>query len=119
MMNSGSRRNWTGKVALAAVLAIGLAPGWARAEGFAEKHPRRAEVNRRERHQQDRIAKGIESGRLNPSEASKLEGQEATLKAQERAEVKHNGGYLTKGETRRLNHEEDQLSHEIQRDKTN
>ena len=118
-MRAGSSKMWIASIAMAAVLGIGIVPGRARAEDFAQKHPRRAEVNHREHHQQKRIANGIKSGRLNAGEAANLEGQEAGLKAQERAEVKANGGHLTKGEQQQLNQEENNLSHQIYNDKHN
>jgi hypothetical protein len=76
-------------------------------------------VNHREHNQQERIANGIATGQLNPGEAAHLEREEAALKRQERTEVRANGGYLTKGQQRQLNHEENALSHEIYRDKHN
>ena len=119
-MKAGSSKRWIEGIALVTVLGVvGIAPTGARAGEFAEKHPRRAEVNRREHHQQDRIANGMKSGRLNASEAANLEGKEAALKSQERAEVKQNGGHLTKGEQRQLNHEENNLSQQIHNDKQN
>ena len=103
---------------LTASLLLAMTPpasaGW-----FARHHPLRAEVNYREHHQQERIAHGIASGRLNPGEAAHLESEEARLKQQERADVRANGGYLTKGQYRQLNREENNLSHEIYQDKHN
>jgi len=87
--------------------------------GFAQRHPRRAEVNGRFRHQQGRIANGVTTGRLNAGEAANLEGQEAAIKHQERSEVRANGGFLTKGQQRQLNQEQNGLSHEIYQDKHN
>ena len=82
-----------------------------------KRHPRRAEVNRREWHQQQRLANSMRSGRLPLNEASQLEGQAAALKRQERQGLQANGGYLTKQQQRQLNREEDGLSHEIYREK--
>jgi hypothetical protein len=86
---------------------------------FARQHPRRAQVNRRERRQQGRIAQGVRSGRVSPQEAAKLEQQEAGIKQQERAEVQANGGYLTKGQQGQLNRELNQTSGQIYEDKHN
>jgi hypothetical protein len=88
--------------------------GW-----FRHHHPRRAEVNRREERQQNRIAYGVRTGRLTPGEARQLESQEAALKRQEREEVRANGGTLTRRQYRQLNHEENALSREIHRDNHN
>ena len=100
-----------------AMTAMSVAP--ATAGEFAQKHPRRAQVNSRERRQQGRIAQGAKSGSLSPQEAAKLERQEAGIKRQERAEVRANGGYLTKRQQRQLNGELNQTSREIYQDKHN
>ena len=84
---------------------------------FARQHPRRAEVDRREHRQQERIGQGIATGSLTPAEGAQLEGQERALRQQERQDVQTNGGYLTKGQQQQLNREEDALSHEIYQEK--
>jgi hypothetical protein len=86
---------------------------------FSRHHPRRAEVNHREWHQQGRINQGIHNGSLSPQEARQLESQERALRQQEHADVRANGGYLTRGQQRQLNQEQDTLSHEIYQDKHN
>lgn len=85
----------------------------AKGETFQEKHPRRAEVNKRIRNQNKRINQGVKDGQLTPAQAQQLKGEEAGVKAQERAEVKANGGYLTKGEQKQLNQELNQDSKQI------
>jgi len=91
----------------------------ASASWFSNHHPRRAQVDRREHRQQERIREGIGNGSLTPQETAQLERQEHALRQQERREVWANGGSLTKGEQRQLNREENALSHEIYRDKHN
>ena len=97
---------------------LGSAPQ-ASADWFSSHHPRRAEVNRREKWQQEQITRGLRYGTLTPGEAQQLESQEGALKRQEGAEVRANGGSLTGREYRQLNHEEDSLSHEIHQDTHN
>ncbi len=106
---------------LSAFLALSLigASALANDEGFKKRHPRRAEVNGRMKNQQKRIGEGIENGKINPGEAQKLEGEEKAIKQEERADVKANGGYLTKKEQRKLNKEENGVSKEIYEDKHN
>src|SRR5262245_12968969 len=77
----------------------------ASASWFSKHHPRRAEVDRREHRQQERIREGIANGSLAPQEAAQLERQEHALRQQERTEVWTDGGSLTKGEQRQLNQE--------------
>ncbi len=69
--------------------------------------------------QQDRIAAGIKDGELTPSEATKLEKEEARLK-QKAAQLKsQNGGKLTPAEQTRLNNIQNRLSHQINKEETN
>src|SRR5262249_51384153 len=102
---------------MAGALAVSVPK--ASADWFSRHHPRRAEVNRREENQQERIARGIRNGSLTPGEAQQLETQERALRNQEHQEVRTNGGFLTKQQTQQLNHEEDALSHEIHDDTHN
>ncbi|MCX5789441.1 MAG: hypothetical protein NTX64_13190 [Elusimicrobia bacterium] len=73
---------------------------------FAKKHPRRNEVNKRVRNQRGRINKGVKDGQLTKDQAQQLRANDAAIKKQEHAEVKANGGYLTKKEKKQLNKEE-------------
>jgi hypothetical protein len=91
-----------------------VSAGW-----FADHHPRRAQVDRREQNQQARIRAGIANGSITPGEAAQLRSQEKALRQQERSEVRANGGSLTKSQQRQLNQEENALSHEIDQDRHN
>ena len=93
---------WSSCAALALFMAL---PPSASAGEFRRKHPRRAEVNRRERNQEKRIRDGVEDGKLTKEQASQLRADEKAIKTQERAEVKANGGSLTKGQQKDLNQE--------------
>jgi hypothetical protein len=73
---------------------------------FAVEHPRRNEVNTRVDNQRERINQGLKNGTLTPQEAKQLRANDRAIKAQEHADVKANGGYLTRGEQKRLNQEE-------------
>jgi len=83
---------------------------------FAEQHPRRDEVNSRVGDQRARIAEGLKSGKLTPTEAKQLLANDQAIKQQEHAEVKANGGFLTKSQQRQLNHEESADSRLIRKD---
>jgi hypothetical protein len=73
---------------------------------FAKKHPRRNQVNKRVKNQRKRINQDVKNGSLTTQEASQLKANDAAIKAQEHADVKANGGYLTKPEQRQINQEE-------------
>ena len=80
-------------------------------------HPRVNQVDRREEHQQDRIANGIQNGSLNPAEAARLERGEARLAHREAVDLAAHNGHLTKPEQRRLNRQQNRLSARIYRQK--
>jgi hypothetical protein len=91
---------------LAAVLAVAVAmPSLA------------AEVDRRQRNQQGRIAEGVESGELTPGETARLERKEARIHREIRRERAQNGGTLTPAERARVNRQENRLSRQIYREK--
>ena len=97
---------------LAATLAVPAT--WVRAENpgnptggqFAKKHPRRNQVNKRVKNQRARINKNVASGKLTPQQAQQLKANDRAIKQQEHADVKANGGYLTKGQQKQINQEE-------------
>jgi len=73
---------------------------------FAKNHPRRNEVNKRVKNQRKRINQDVKSGKLTTQQAQQLKANDAAIKQQEHADVKANGGYITKGEQKQLNQEE-------------
>jgi hypothetical protein len=74
-------------------------------------------ISARKENQQDRIAQGVASGQLTPRETARLERQEAGLNREERGMREENGGTLTRGDRRLLNHQQNRLSREIYRQK--
>ena len=72
-------------------------------------------LDRREAHQQHRIAAGIESGQLNAREAARLERGEARLNRNE-ARAKADG-VVTPAERAALHHEANNMSKRIYRQK--
>ena len=82
-------------------------------------HPRVNEVNRREEKQQQRIANGIQNGKLSPEETANLEKREASVQKQEQKDMAEHNGHLTKAEQRHLNSRQNKISHSINKDKRN
>jgi hypothetical protein len=80
-------------------------------------HPRVNEVNTREASQQSRIANGETNGTLTPGQAAHLENREQHIQNQEKRDMAANGGHLTKGEQRQINHEQNRTSKQIYKDK--
>jgi hypothetical protein len=48
----------------------------------------------------------VKDGKLSSQQAAQLRASDRAIKSKEHAEMKANGGYLTKGEKRHLNQEE-------------
>ena len=82
-------------------------------------HPRVNQVNRRQAHQQRRIANGIKNGSLSPKETAHLERREARVEKTEQRDMAKHNGHLTKREQRNLNHRENRISRSIHKDKHN
>ena len=94
----------TAMAMVAALLGVSLASG-------------AAEVDRRERRQQERIGQGIQSGQLTPGEAVKLERKEGRIHREIERDRAANGGTLTPAERRRINRQQNRVSRQIYREK--
>jgi hypothetical protein len=100
--------------AAAAILLTGVSvAGAASAAPWAVRHPRRAEVNYRTYRQDWRIRQGVRDGQLTHQQARTLRGEDRGIRAEQRAEARANGGYITRGEQRSLNRQENAESREI------
>jgi hypothetical protein len=82
-------------------------------------HPRVNQVNRRQEHQQQRIANGVKNGSLSPKETANLEKREASVQNREQKDMAKNGGHLTKSEQRGINRQQNRISKSIYKDKHN
>lgn len=80
-------------------------------------HPRVNQVNARETRQQNRIANGVKSGKLTPGQTAHLERGEQRLQNNEKKDMAANNGHLTKQDQRQLNHEANNMSKRIYKDK--
>ena len=76
-------------------------------------------VNDRRENQQDRIAQGVRSGRLNAGETARLESREARVNHEIRNDRRAHDGHLTAPERRQINHQQNRMSRSIYRDKHN
>lgn len=90
---------------------------------YADKHNHavdkfgNSKVGQRQENQQDRIAQGIQSGKLNAGQTAKLESREAGLDQEVRADREYDNGHLTGAERKQANKQENELSRSIYRDK--
>lgn len=76
-----------------------------------------SEVGQRRENQQDRIANGIKSGRLNAAQTARLEKGETGINKEVRADRSQNGGRLTQSEKRQVNRQQNAMSRRIYRAK--
>ena len=87
----------------AALIGVGLVAGAANADPIDQRHY----------HQQQRIGAGIESGRLTPREAARLEHRQAAIHHQEARMRYRDGGRLSYRDRAILRHREDVASARI------
>ena len=80
-------------------------------------HPRVNQVNRREAKQQQRIDKGVKSGKLNSQQAAHLEKREASVQNREQKDMAKHNGHLTKAEQKGINRQQNRISKSIYKDK--
>ena len=97
-----------GKFATAVLLGLSLA-GATQAQTVDQRHAL----------QQQRIDRGVTSGRLTPGEAARDERQQASIDRQEQRMRNRNGGYLTGANRARLQDRESRASTRIYRTKHN
>ena len=80
-------------------------------------HPRVNQVNHREQKQQQRIGKGIKSGKLNSKQAAHLEKREVSVQKREQKDMAKHNGHLTKAEQKGINRQQNRISKSIYKDK--
>ena len=80
---------------------------------FWERHPRRAEVLRRDNHLSRELCR--DRGQLG-GHYRQLERQDMAIRRQEQRDARMNGGHITPWEKARLNREENRLQREIRHD---
>jgi len=86
----------------------------------AEGKPETAkQVQQRKWDQQDRIANGVDSGKLNAAEASTLENKESQINREERSMKAQDDGHLTAADRATLQQQQNQVSKQIYKDKHN
>jgi len=96
------------KILIAATAAVALAAmgSTAQAATWVKKHPRQAEVLGREHHQIARINTERREGEITGAQAKALRASDRSIAAEDHADAKANGGYITKAEQKDLNAQE-------------
>lgn len=85
----------------------------------ASAHYGNNEVGQRRYNQQQRIAQGIRSGQMSPSEAARTEGREQNINRSIASDRAANGGRLTAQERRNINQRQNSASRQIYNQKHN
>src|ERR1041384_5554906 len=74
-------------------------------------------INESKQDQQERIANGVQSGDLTSKETQHLEKKEADINQEERDMRKLDNGHLTAADKATLNHQQNQVSKDIYKQK--
>ena len=109
---SKSTRQWV-TVVLATLTVGGLATTAFADTSWQKAHPRREQVNERLAHQNRRIHEEVKEGDLTRTQAAALHRDDRQIRREERLMASQNGGHITKGEQRVLNHQENAVSRQI------
>src|ERR1041385_6947596 len=99
------RRSWILSLALT-IIVFGMS---AAVNAKCQQNGHHQTIKSRQKHQQNRIAKGIKKGNLTAGESSRLEKREARTDRLER-KYKHSGNGLSRSERRKLNRRLDKSS---------
>ena len=70
---------------------------------FERHHPRRDQVKDRTQRQGHRISHQVREGELTHAQAHALRASDRSIRLQQRADAKANGGYITKQQQKNLN----------------
>ncbi len=81
--------------------------------------PARGVANVRDANQQQRIANGVNSGRMTAGEAARADQRQANINRQVQADRQANGGGLNAGQRQQINREQNRASGQIQRENHN
>ena len=103
------------KIALVAALAVAPAALLAQNTNPVDRQT----INQRKVDQQRRVGQGVRSGQLTAHETAHLEHQETGINREERGMRAQDSGHLTRQDKRVINHQQNQESRRIYRDKHN
>jgi hypothetical protein len=103
-------------IGLSLVLAASVVTAFASnasAEGnWAKKHPRRAEVVKRDKNEMKKNEAAEQSGAITEKQEHKLNRQDRAVKREEQDQARENGGHITKDEQNKDNRQENRINRE-------
>jgi hypothetical protein len=100
-------------MALAGVLAAGVASAALAETQWDKDHPRRDEVNDRLQNQDKRIHHEVKEGEMSKAKAAKLHREDRAVRKEERRMAARHDGHITKAEQAKLNRQENAVSKQI------
>jgi hypothetical protein len=100
---------------LAALLVTGSVAE-ASAATWAQRHPRRVEVNHRLANQNHRINHDLAAGKITAHQARVLHRDDRAVRTNERIDARFDGSHLTRADQRSLNQNENSVSRQIYND---
>lgn len=89
---------------LASVAMLGVTAAQAD-NNWRHHHPRRAQVNHRIVHQNQRIRREVREGEMSRGEAHRLHRNDRMIRHEERIDARANGGHITPAQQQHLNQE--------------
>jgi hypothetical protein len=101
------------------IAIIALASTLAVAASMAQAQESSATINQRKAEQQQRIGNGVRSGQMTAGETAHVEHQESAINHEERNMRAQDNGHLTRSDRSTLQHQQNQESRRIYRDKHN
>ena len=85
---------------------------------FDAQHPRRAEVLNRDANEINKTKAAAADGQLTGRQERQLNREDASIRRQEQADARRNGGTITKAEQAKLNREENHVNQQRARDES-
>jgi len=112
---------------LAGTLLIPASPGWAKGPekdpNFQKNHPRQTQTLKRVDRERTQVNHLYKQGKLSAQQRNQQLGQLHAIRKEDYADAKANsqngrvrGGYITKGQQRGMNQQENQIRQEIRQD---
>ena len=111
-MNTNMKIGAISAFALVAMI-VTIMPSDAQANRFANRHPRRAQVLRRDGNLNRRV--NANRGDLG-GHYGQLKHEDRSIRRQEQRDARANGGHITRGEQNQINREENHVNNQIKRD---
>lgn len=115
----GARFGAQGRPTGAPAMSPGVRPGGPASAAPVQRGFANNTVNNREVNQQQRIANGIDSGRMSSGEAARAENRQQSIDRQVRQDRAENGGRMTAPERQQVNREQNAASRQISRENHN